>query len=65
MYNFQLSDEKRRFAEAARKFAEKEIKPYNDKFDDEWETHQQMSKVLKKAGVPHAIEWDKLQTIQQ
>jgi butyryl-CoA dehydrogenase len=50
MYNFQLSDEKRRFAEAARKFAEKEIKPYNDKFDDEWETHQQMSKVLKKAA---------------
>jgi len=50
MYNFQLSDEKRRYAEAARKFAEKEIKPYNDKFDDEWETHQHMSKVLKKAA---------------
>jgi hypothetical protein len=26
---------------------------------------ERLSKILKKAGVPHLIEWDKLQTIQQ
>jgi hypothetical protein len=26
---------------------------------------ERLSKILKKAGVPHTIEWDKLQTIQQ
>lgn len=26
---------------------------------------ERLSKMLKKAGVPHVVEWDKLQTIQQ
>jgi hypothetical protein len=26
---------------------------------------ERLSKILKKAGVPHTIEWDKLQTIEQ
>jgi hypothetical protein len=26
---------------------------------------ERLSKLLKKAGVPHTVEWDKLQTIQQ
>jgi len=26
---------------------------------------ERLSKILKKAGVPHTVEWDKLQTIQQ
>jgi len=26
---------------------------------------ERLSKILKKAGVPHLVEWDKLQTIQQ
>lgn len=26
---------------------------------------ERISKMLKKAGVPHTVEWDKLQTIQQ
>jgi hypothetical protein len=25
---------------------------------------ERLSKILKKAGIPHAIEWDKLQTIE-
>jgi alkylation response protein AidB-like acyl-CoA dehydrogenase len=50
MYNFQLSEEKVQFQELARRFAENEVKPYNDKFDDDWETHKYMKKVLKKAA---------------
>lgn len=50
MYNFELSEERRQFQELARKFAENEIKPYNDKFEDDWNTHQYMSKVLNKAA---------------
>jgi butyryl-CoA dehydrogenase len=50
MYNFQLSEERRQFQEMARKFAEKEVKPLNDKFDDDWETHRYMPQVLKKAA---------------
>jgi butyryl-CoA dehydrogenase len=50
MYNFQLSEERLQFKELARKFAENEIKPYNDKFEDDWDTHQYMSKVLQKAA---------------
>ena len=50
MYNFQLSEERRQFQEMARKFAEKEVKPLNDKFDDDWETHRIMPQVLKKAA---------------
>jgi len=50
MYNFQLSEERRQFQEMARKFAEKEVKPFNDKFDDDWETHRYMKQVLKKAA---------------
>jgi alkylation response protein AidB-like acyl-CoA dehydrogenase len=50
MYNFQLSEERRQFQEMARKFAEKEVKPLNDKFEDDWETHRYMPQVLKKAA---------------
>ena len=50
MYNFQLSEERRQFQEMARKFAENEVKPLNDKFDDDWETHIIMPQVLKKAA---------------
>ena len=50
MYNFELSEERRQFQEMARKFAEKEVKPFNDKFDDDWETHRYMPQVLKKAA---------------
>jgi len=50
MYNFQLSEERRQFQELARKFAENEVKPLNDKFEDDWETHRYMPQVLKKAA---------------
>jgi len=50
MYNFQLSEERRQFQEMARKFAENEVKPLNDKFEDDWETHRYMPQVLKKAA---------------
>jgi len=50
MYNFQLSEERRQFQELARKFAENEVKPLNDKFEDDWETHIHMPQVLKKAA---------------
>jgi len=50
MYNFQLSDERRQFQHMARKFAENEVKPLNDKFDDDWATHKYMTQVLKKAA---------------
>jgi butyryl-CoA dehydrogenase len=50
MYNFQLSEERRQFQELARKFAENEVKPLNDKFEDDWETHTHMPQVLKKAA---------------
>jgi len=50
MYTFELSDEKKHYQELARKFAENEVKPYNDKFDDDWETHVYMNRVLQKAA---------------
>jgi butyryl-CoA dehydrogenase len=50
MYAFQLSEERRRFQEMARKFAVKEIKPFNDKFEDDWDTHTYMSRLLAKAA---------------
>ncbi len=50
MYNFELSDERRQFRDMARKFAENEIKPYNDKFEDDWNTHEHMSRILVKAA---------------
>jgi alkylation response protein AidB-like acyl-CoA dehydrogenase len=50
MYTFQLSEERRQFQEMARKFAENEVKPLNDKFEDDWDTHEYMSQVLKKAA---------------
>jgi alkylation response protein AidB-like acyl-CoA dehydrogenase len=50
MYNFQLSEERRQFQEMARKFAEKEVKPFNDKFEDDWATHKYMTQVLRKAA---------------
>ncbi|MCD6576606.1 MAG: acyl-CoA dehydrogenase family protein [Anaerolineaceae bacterium] len=50
MYNFQLSEERRQFQELARKFAENEVKPLNDKFEDDWSTHKYMAQVLEKAA---------------
>jgi butyryl-CoA dehydrogenase len=50
MYNFQLSEERRKFQEMTKRFAQKEIKPLNDKFEDDWATHQYMPQVLKKAA---------------
>jgi len=50
MYTFQLSTERRQFQEMAQKFAENEVKPLNDKFEDDWETHTYMPQVLKKAA---------------
>lgn len=50
MYNFQLSEERRQFQAMARKFAINEIKPYNEKFEDDWETHEYMSIILKMAA---------------
>ena len=50
MYNFELSEERRQFQELARKFAENEVKPFNDKFEDDWDTHKYMTQVLKKAA---------------
>ena len=50
MYNFQLSEERRQFQEMTRRFAEREIKPLNDKFEDDWATHKYMPEVLQKAA---------------
>jgi len=50
MYNFKLSEERQQFKELARKFAENEVKPFNDKFEDDWNTHKYMEKVLRKAS---------------
>jgi butyryl-CoA dehydrogenase len=50
MYNFQLSEERRQFQKMAQKFAEKEVRPLNDKFEDDWESHTYMTKILKKAA---------------
>jgi len=63
MYAFELSEERKQYQELARKFAEAEVRPLNDKFDDDWETHAHMSQVLKKAaslgfmGLPIATEY--------
>ncbi|RLB20919.1 MAG: acyl-CoA dehydrogenase, partial [Deltaproteobacteria bacterium] len=45
MYNFQLSEERRQYQEMARKFAVNEVKPLNDKFEDDWDAHEYMSQV--------------------
>jgi butyryl-CoA dehydrogenase len=50
MYNFQLSEERLKFQEMTRKFAEREVKPLNDKFEDDWASHRYMPQVLKKAA---------------
>ena len=50
MYSFELSPEKKEYQEAARKFAEKEVRPLNGSFDDDWNTHVHMAEVLKKAA---------------
>ncbi|MEW6262707.1 MAG: acyl-CoA dehydrogenase family protein [Thermodesulfobacteriota bacterium] len=50
MYDFQLAEERMPFVRLARQFAEKEIKPLNDKFEDDWATHKHMNQVLKKAA---------------
>ena len=50
MYSFELSEEKKTFQEVARKFAENEVRPFNDKFDDDWDTHRYMTEVLEKAA---------------
>ncbi|MBW1852943.1 MAG: hypothetical protein JRJ15_16310 [Deltaproteobacteria bacterium] len=39
MFNFELSEERRQFQQLAKKFAEKEVKPFNDKFEDDWYRH--------------------------
>jgi len=63
MYTFELSEERKQYQEVARKFAETEVRPLNDKFDDDWDTHTYMSQVLKKAaglgfmGLPIAVEY--------
>jgi len=50
MYSFELSEERKKFQDAARKFAENEVRPLNGKFDDDWDTHRYMPEVLKKAA---------------
>ena len=50
MYNFELSEDRKHYQELTKKFAETVIKPLNDKFDDDWNTHQYMATVLKKAA---------------
>jgi alkylation response protein AidB-like acyl-CoA dehydrogenase len=50
MYSFRLSEERMQLVELTRKFAAKEIKPLNDKFEDDWAGHKYMSQVLKKAA---------------
>ncbi|MDO9515977.1 MAG: acyl-CoA dehydrogenase family protein, partial [Syntrophales bacterium] len=63
MYAFELSEERKQYLELAKKFAETDIRPLNDKFDDDWDTHIYMSQVLKKAaslgfmGLPIAVEY--------
>jgi len=39
MYSFELSEEKKKYGDLARKFAETEILPWNAQFDDDWNTH--------------------------
>ena len=50
MFNFELSEERRQFQQLAKKFAEKEVKPFNDKFEDDWYRHKYMTQVLRKAA---------------
>lgn len=50
MYCFELSEERTQYQALAKKFAEGEVKPFNDKFDDDWNSHVFMSLVLKKAA---------------
>lgn len=50
MYSFELSEEKKEYQEAAKKFAENDVRPLNSRFDDDWDTHVHMSEVLKKAA---------------
>jgi alkylation response protein AidB-like acyl-CoA dehydrogenase len=50
MYSFELSEERKAYQELARKFAETEVRPFNGKFDDDWDTHVYMTKVLEKAA---------------
>ena len=50
MYNFELSEERRQFQKMVRKFAENEVRPFNDKFEDDWNTHKYMTQVLEKAA---------------
>lgn len=50
MYSFELSEEKKQYQQAAKKFAENEVRPLNSRFDDDWNTHVLMSEVLKKAA---------------
>jgi len=50
MYCFELSEERKQYQALAKKFAEGEVKPFNDKFDDDWNSHVFMSLVLKKAA---------------
>ena len=50
MYSFELSEERRKYQDVAKKFAENEVRPLNSRFDDDWNTHKYMSEVLNKAA---------------
>ena len=50
MYSFELSEDRKKYQDVAKKFAENEVRPLNSKFDDDWNTHKYMSEVLDKAA---------------
>jgi len=50
MYNFEPAEEQKALATAAREFCQKEVKPHNAKFEEEWESHTTMWEVLRKAA---------------
>jgi acyl-CoA dehydrogenase len=50
MIDFELTEKQRALQTMARDFALREIKPLNDKFEDDWATHKYMWQVLKKAA---------------
>ena len=50
MYDFEPTEEQKRLAAEVREFCRKEVLPYNAKFEDEWESHETMWEVLRKAA---------------
>lgn len=50
MYDFEPTEEQSALASAVREFCKKEVEPYNTRFDDEWESHETMRKILGKAA---------------